>query len=141
MKPDREDETLKALYCEMRREDERRAPSFERVWQAAAARRKKAIPRAVWGIAAAAALVLLLGAAGALLFGPWGRPAVSPAPPIVQTHTPALPLPTEPWISTWESPTAFLLEPPVASSTAAGSVQGPVRRDLVIWPGEDNRNS
>jgi hypothetical protein len=124
MKPDAEQERLRRLFCGLKREDERQTPAFSQVWQAAVARQTKAPPRSLWAIAGAAAAVILLVAAGAVLYGyrPWGRQTVSPAPPIVERSAPHVLLPAELEITRWESPTAFLLEPPAGPSTGAGSV-------------------
>jgi hypothetical protein len=124
MKPDGEKERLKALFCELKREDERRAPPVARVWQAAASRRSQAHPRTLWGVAAAAAAAVVLVTAGVIGFGhrPPVSPVESPPPPIVQSPVPPAPPPAELGISWWESPTAFLLEPPARSSPGGGPV-------------------
>jgi hypothetical protein len=124
MKPDGKPERLKTLFCGLKREDERRAPAFSQVWQAATARQRKAPPRTPWAIAGAAAAVILPMAVGAVLVGyrPWERQSVSPAPPIVEMPVLQAPQPGELEITRWESPTAFLLEPPAGPSTGGGSV-------------------
>jgi hypothetical protein len=124
MKPDAEQERLRQLFYGLKREDERQTPAFSQVWQAAVARQRKALPRSLWAIAGAAAAVILLVAAGAVLFGyrPWERQTVSPAPPWVEMPALLAPQPEELEITRWESPTAFLLEPPAGSSTGGGSV-------------------
>jgi hypothetical protein len=122
MKPDSEHERIRALFRGLRREDERQAPPFAHVCQQASTGRRATVPRIVWRIAAAAALVVLVGVGAAILSGrgPWARPGASQAPPVVQAPAPRQFGPTDLWISRWESPTAFLLEPPTCSSTGAG---------------------
>ena len=106
MKPESDRDEFREPFSDLKREDERGAPPFDRVWQAAATR-KSARPRAAWGLAAAALVLLALGAVAALV---WLRP--SPERGAKPAVTAAAPGESEELaISQWQSPTAVLLEP------------------------------
>jgi hypothetical protein len=123
MKPDGRQDRIKAFFCDLKREDERHAPPFWQVLQAAEARSRSAFRPTLWGVAAASAAVLLV-AAGAFLLAPrsGGQPAATSAPTVAQSHAPQTPQPMPLEISRWESPTAFLLKPPAGPLLGPGSV-------------------
>lgn len=83
-----DDRDIRESFAQLRRDDERQAPSFVKTWEAAAARTGKRPALAL----AAAAIVLIAGAL-------W----------IVAPQQPARPAAA---LSQWRSPTASLLETP-----------------------------
>jgi len=123
MKTEGEQDRIKTLFCDLKREDERRAPPFWQVLQAAEARRSSAFRPTLWAAAAGtAAVVLVAGGAFLLAHRHGGQPAASSASPVVQSHAPKTPEAMALEISRWESPTAFLLKPPAGPSLGPGSV-------------------
>ena len=95
MSPDRQEDQLRRLFAELREADARRAPAFDDVWRATAARAERPVRRPLVGYYAAAAVVALL--AGGLLVGV-SRLGRSRGAVVA--------------LSQWESPTAFLLSDP-----------------------------
>jgi hypothetical protein len=135
-----EEENIRELFQQLRREDEQSAPSFADDWNAAWSRSRKPDYRwGGWRLAAAAAALILLGA-GWLIF--FRRPMKTQAPmEIVKSDVPApvapplllspsttfvnhrpnfvrrqrsyvRPRPAAVSISRWHSPTEFLLRAP-----------------------------
>jgi hypothetical protein len=104
----------------MKQEDDRRTPPFARLRQAAASPARTAPRRATWKLAAAAALLLAVG--GAALVAQHLRAPLAPGPsPSIASRLPDAPGQTETGAFTWESPTAFLLEPPVRPESGGGA--------------------
>lgn len=111
MNTDEEQGRLRASFGEVRREDERRAPPFERDWQAAVRLSQAARPLRfpLARVAAAVAAIAALGVAAGLLNSRPGQER-----PVAGSQAPRAPEPREqeaaPSIEDWESPTAALLE-------------------------------
>ena len=98
MNQDWEEKKLKGLFHELRREDERLAPSFARDWEAALSRIGKARhPPRVFRVAAATVMLIVLGSSVFILFR---QPARQPAP----TGAPAEEAPVSVASSTHQSP-------------------------------------
>ena len=93
----REDSRLREYFEDLRDADQPTAPPFPRTIASAERRKPSAIriARQPWAIAAVA--IVLFGGTLALL-----RPRTTPAPPITEPVA----------ISSWSSPTAFLLDTP-----------------------------
>jgi hypothetical protein len=135
-----EEENIRELFQQLRREDEQSAPSFADDWNAARSRSRKPGHRwGVWRLAAAAAALILLGAGWWIFFS---RPMKKQAPTeTVRSDMPAPDAPPSPVspsttsdnhrrnlarrqrsyvrprppavsISRWHSPTEFLLRAP-----------------------------
>jgi hypothetical protein len=114
MKSNPEENRLQALFGELRHQDQRLAPSFERTLSAALGRKGEGVAiRIGYGgyVAAAAALVVLAVTVGMLAHHPEAKPAIvqrlpRPGRPDVNSvvEPPAMSL------SNWQSPTAFLLQ-------------------------------
>jgi len=99
MNPDMDDNQLRQRFHELKQEDARRAPSFDRVWRRAAARSETAPPARSWvRLATMAAGAMLLAAVVVWLVS--GRPRTSP--PGVQFAAASL--------ADWQSPTDFLMK-------------------------------
>lgn len=100
MKMDSHDERIRHLFREAREQDEREAPSFARTWNAA---RSRHVPEreTPWMLAwnVATALFIVIGVAATLLMRPATRHDDS-SPPVATS------------ISSWQSPTDFLLSTP-----------------------------
>jgi hypothetical protein len=115
MNPD-EEQQLRASFSDLRREDQRLAPPFERDWQAAVrlslGTRPPRFPLA--RVAAAVAAVAAVGVAAALLNRPSARDDLVAGRPALPVATPRAPEPRESELAAsiedWESPTAALLE-------------------------------
>ncbi len=123
MNADQEQSQLRASFGELRREDERRAPSFDRTWQAAVRlshrERPLAFPLVRW---AAVAAIVAMGVAIGLLSRSWNNAVAERTTPPITMPTAAVPAVTatptsEPGqqspavsIEDWESPTAALLD-------------------------------
>jgi hypothetical protein len=108
MNPESEDNRIKDLFLELRREDTNRAPSFARMWSAAAAgQQRRQHGRGYFRrMAAVAASLALLGAAASLMFDHHR------SLPTKWTAELELPWKSEVLISHWRAPTDFLLERP-----------------------------
>jgi hypothetical protein len=118
MNPNPEENRLQTLFGELRQQDERLCPSFERTLSAALARSRESRPIAgrigyTGYLSAAAALVIVGVTVGMLSHHPARQPAIvgqlsrpdgSNTGPVIEP--PAMSL------SNWQSPTAFLLQSP-----------------------------
>ena len=119
MDPRQEQIRLQALFSELRQDDERRAPSFRRCVQAADERGSD-VARPVGRLALAVAMLLaVLGIAGLALFSHVHRGGTMAtrtpvAFPEIQGDATAIQS-----LSTWQSPTAFLLDVPNLESKPA----------------------
>lgn len=121
------DDRYRRLFKELKQKDEERAPAFERVWQAALSKTKQT--NQSWKFSRLAiAAALLLALVGSLLFytkkslvpvqsmSDWQAPTHSllnfPGDGL-QTAQVSIAKPQKALsLSRWESPTAYLLEPP-----------------------------
>ena len=106
MNPELNDNRIKELFLEVKRDQARSAPAFADVWKAAVAghlQRRRLYFRRV--TAAAALLVLLATATNLMLKRP--QPFRNDA-----SAEPELPWKSEVLISQWRAPTDFLLETP-----------------------------
>ncbi|MBI1748342.1 MAG: hypothetical protein HYR55_17435 [Acidobacteria bacterium] len=102
MNHDQEEKELKELFQQQRWEDERAAPRFAKVWAAAVSRHKRRQrPRRLLPIAAAALIVLTISGAVAIFF----KPSANRLDPPALSSAAAS-------ITTWQSPTDFLLHSP-----------------------------
>jgi ferric-dicitrate binding protein FerR (iron transport regulator) len=127
MDADQDQEQFRELFSELKHADQRAAPSFERTWQAA--RSRQSDPRAASGILpwrasprvrlAAAGLVAAAGIAAALLLGHHAdshrQLIVNNTPTTAPSGNPdrvSVAVADGVSIADWQSPTAFLLEPP-----------------------------
>jgi hypothetical protein len=116
MNPDEEQQRLRASFGELRREDQRLAPPFERDWQAAVRLSQRPPPHRfpLARLAAAVAAIAAVGVAAALLNSRPGRDGLvagRQAPPVAAPRVPEPPEREAPAsIEDWESPTAALLE-------------------------------
>ena len=127
MQQETDRERFRALFSELKDEDRRASPSFDRVWQEASGRHAKARPPAIRGWRVAAAVVALAaggGLAAFLVTAPRrGWVSVSPthqfsAPSATQTSTVAEPASS---LTDWRSPTEFLLELAADESSSSPS--------------------
>lgn len=108
MNPHDPDNQIQQLFSEQRAADQRRAPSFQRTWQAAMTRAEKPA-RLSWMVpVAAVACAMLIAAAGVLLWLGSEKPQPTPSTTAVVS------------LSDWTSPTDFLLEP-LTTATFSGS--------------------
>jgi hypothetical protein len=112
---DGEDRRFRAWFGELRQDDRRLAASFDRHWEAA--QRRRADPRRPGDRPGpmAAALLVLVVLVGAAAWVAW--PPARVTAPVARGTAPATSAPhgpaDAPWpMSPWQSPTAFLLEPP-----------------------------
>jgi hypothetical protein len=116
MSEETKQEQLRRLFEELKQTDEMGAPVFDRMWEAARARRAHRLTqaRAAWGLAAAALLAMGLWAGYRLLgTGRPGGPQHGGGPPEPTRITAAMQL----W--EWDSPTEGLLAPPEAAVAVA----------------------
>jgi hypothetical protein len=118
MDPRQEKIRLQALFSDLKQDDERRAPSFQRCLRIAGARGSRfSTSYARWAMVAAIVLAFG-GVAGVALFSRLHRQTAL----VKRSH---ILLPEDPAgsafqpISSWHSPTAFLLEAPVFDSKPA----------------------
>jgi len=109
-----EENRLQALFGELKQQDERMAPAFERVLSGARRRESQPIAGRIGYtafIAAAAALVIVVVTIGMLSHRPAVQPSIA-----VQTPRPdrsnvtPVPEPAALSLGNWQSPTAFLLQ-------------------------------
>lgn len=99
MKDDREQETIKAWFRDLRSSEARSIPPFAEVWEAAAGHALRPRSRAVLSRLAVAVAMLVLLAAPAI----WWRNRHAEAK---RSQVAAVP------IANWKSPTAFLIDTP-----------------------------
>lgn len=112
MNHDRDAEKIRELLHELKKEDERLAPTFARHWERALSQTGKARPfRRVFPVAAAV-LLIVLGGLLVLFFRPLTNPPSPMRTPAPGTPTTEPPSPPVPLISQWRSPTDFLLKAP-----------------------------
>ena len=106
-----EENRLQALFAELKQQDQRLAPSFERVLSAAVRRKRQPIAARIGyaGYIAAAALVIVAVTVGMLSQRPAGQPSVAVKLPDRSNAAPIAEPPAMP-LSSWQSPTAFLLQ-------------------------------
>ncbi len=114
MKPNAEENRLQALFAELREQDQKLAPSFERELSAALSRKSDGTTTRIGYagyLTAAAALVIVAVTAGILAHYPASKPSIVrqlPGPDrskdVSVVEPPAMSL------SNWQSPTAFLLQ-------------------------------
>ena len=100
MNMDSHDERIRRLFRELREQDERDAPSFARTWSAARSRQRQDT-QSPWALAfhVAMAMFIVIGVSAALVLRSNGKPDESA-------------LQAAAGISTWQSPTDFLLSTP-----------------------------
>jgi hypothetical protein len=114
MKSTPEENRLQALFGELRQQDERLAPSFERTLSAALGRKGEPVATRIGygGYAAAvAALVVLAVTVGMLAHHPEPKPAiVQQLPRPDRSDVGSVVEPPAMSLSNWQSPTAFLLQ-------------------------------
>jgi hypothetical protein len=98
--PDSHDERIRHLFHKVREQDERETPSFSRTWNVARSRQRQDV-ETPWALAfhIATALFIAIGVAAVLLMRP-------------TTQRDDLNLQVAAGISSWQSPTDFLLSTP-----------------------------
>src|SRR5437867_960572 len=115
-----EENQIRELFVELRKHDDARAPDFEAVWAAAAARARREHGRYVMRLIGMAAMVVVLGMIfGLAMIGNQKTPRVFGAHSGAGTgESPSLDLPwkTSVLICEWRSPTDFLLPSPAGLS-------------------------
>src|ERR1043166_1430916 len=105
MNMDSHDERIRRLFREVRKQDERDAPSFARTWSAAHSQQDQDV-QSPWALAfhIVTAMFIVIGVSAALVFRPNGKQDDSA-------------LQVAAGISTWQSPTDFLLTTPGSQFT------------------------
>lgn len=100
MKPDSHDERIRHLFREVREQDERETPPFSRTWSAARSRQRQDV-ETPWALAfhVATALFIVIGVSAVLVLRP-----TSPRDDFN--------LQVAAGLSSWQSPTDFLLSTP-----------------------------
>ena len=108
-----EEEQIKKLFVELKREEERAAPVFEDVWAAAASRRETSRWRVYFlRVAASAAALAGLAVAVFLILHRHNVPSHKTTVASGARLLPELAWQSMLLVSDWRSPTDFLLEPP-----------------------------